>query len=411
MLCRNGKQLVVHRQIQGVGSGRRCCAGSGFAPILGGGETARGRGEVKRRSSLILGLVGLQALALLVVLAITYLASQDVLLRYAEDLAARIARDATAYTEAFLDPADDAAALSAGLAESDVLDTRDRTQLTRYFFEILQARDDFEGLYYGDEAGNFTFVNRAADLPDAAFRAKLISTEPNRRVRLIWYTPDFESVSARIDGKDDFDPRVRPWYRAAMAGPGVAWTPPYIFFSAQAPGITASIPVSGPDGTASGVMGVDIGLAALSAFLDDLDISPRGSAAIVAESGDIIAHSDPELGALLDPEGNVRFGTVGEAGDPLLTRAAGAIEGGLGDLFPGEIRLARFEAQGETWLAAVQRLHLARTPWTVVTWLPEADMLAPLWRVRDTALVVAAIVLAVTAALGYVFVRSASLRA
>lgn len=363
--------------------------------------------DVRRRRWLILGLVCLQALALLVVLAITYLASQDVLLRYAEDLAARIARDTTAYTEDFLDPAAEAATVAARLAESGVLELADRTQLTRYLYERLEAEPALEGLYYGDQAGNFTFVSRDSTSLEATVRAKLITVTPGRKVRLIWYAPGFEAVASRIDPGDDFDPRVRPWYRAALAEDGTAWTPPYIFFSSRQPGITASIRVHGTgSGRVAGVMGVDIGLSALSGFLDGLDISPRGSAAIIAESGDIIAHREPELRAVTEPSGLVRFGTVGEGEDPMLTRAAAAIEGGLGGLFPGEIRLARFEAQGEPWLAAVQRLRLERTPWTVVTYLPEADILAPLWRVRDTAIIVTMIVLAATAALGFFFVRA-----
>lgn len=361
---------------------------------------------MKRRSVLIFGLVVLQALALVVVFAITYLASQDVLLRYAEDLAARIARDTTAYTEDFLDPSEDAAELGASLTESGVLAAGDRSQLTRYFFEVLAARQEVEGIYYGDETGAFTYVSRDGSRAEAAIRVKLVSTTPVRRVRLIWYTETFQSVTAEIDESDTFDPRTRPWYGAAMDQTGLSWTPPYVFFTAQTPGITASIPVVPPGReTAQGVIGVDIGLSALSAFLDGLDISPRGRAAIISEAGDIVAHSDPALVNVTEAGGEMRLTTMEGGQAPLVTQAAGAIDGGLEGLFPGEIRLARFEAEGETWLAAVQRLRLARTPWTVVTTLPEADILAPLYRVRDTALLVTLAVLAATALLGFVFVR------
>ena len=50
----------------------------------------------------------LQAVVLVAVLATSYVASQNVLLRFSETIAARIARDATAYTENFLDPAQEA---------------------------------------------------------------------------------------------------------------------------------------------------------------------------------------------------------------------------------------------------------------------------------------------------------------
>ncbi|MDF0602387.1 cache domain-containing protein [Psychromarinibacter sp. C21-152] len=357
-----------------------------------------------RRLILVLGLVGLQALALVVVLGITYWASQDVLLRYAEGLTARIARDATAYTEDFLDPANDAAVLSRRLIESGVVDTEDRAALTRYLFGLVKMRPNFDGTYYGDEAGEFVFVNRDTSMERSAFRVKDIVTEPERIVELSWVTEQFREVAGRTDPQDDYDPRTRPWYRQAQERGGLAWTAPYIFFTSQRPGITVAVPVDDPETLRfSGAVGVDIGIGALSAFLDGLDISPRGSAAIVAEAGDIIAHSQEELVATPDGQGGVRFGKVADGEDPILTGAAASIEGGLNGLFPGEIRVSRFEAAGETWLGAVQRLRLERTPWTVVTYLPQSDILSPLWRVRNTALWVAAGALLATALLGLVF--------
>lgn len=357
-----------------------------------------------RRLILVLGLVGLQALALMVVLGVTYWASQDVLLRYAEGLTARIARDATAYTEDFLDPANDAAALTQRLIEAGVVDPEDREGLTRYLFDLVKVRPNFDGTYFGYESGDFVFVNRDESMDRSAFRVKDIVTAPERIVDLSWVTEQFREVAERTDPQDGYDPRTRPWYRLAQEEDGVVWTAPYIFFTSQRPGITVAVPVDDPQTSRfAGAVGVDIGIEALSAFLESLDISVRGSAAIVAEAGDIIAHSQEELVATSDGEGGMRFTNVADGDDPILSRAAASIEGGLDGLFPGEIRVSRFIAEGETWLGAVQRLRLERTPWTVITYLPQSDILAPLWRVRNTALWVAAGALVVTALLGLLF--------
>ncbi len=366
---------------------------------------------MSRRTILVAGLVALQALALMVVLGITYIASQDVLLRYAEGLAARIARDATAYTEDFLDPANDAALLSRRLIRAGAVDPADRDALARYLFELIRERPEFAGAYLGFGNGDFVYASRdgseAAGDNGAEFRLKTVATEPRREVRLAWYTPQFRRVSGRFEPGDDYDPRTRPWYRGALAEDGMVWTDPYIFFTSGKPGITAAVPVPDPlSGAPTGVIGVDIGIEALSGFLETLEISPRGSAAILAQSGDIVAHSDEGLVAVTEPDGSVRFARLEEGEDPILTRAAGGLDGRLQDLFPGEIRLARFEAGGETWLTAVQRLRLERTPWTVVTYLPESDILAPLWEVRRTALLVALAALVATACIGLVFART-----
>ncbi|KMW58126.1 Methyl-accepting chemotaxis protein [Candidatus Rhodobacter oscarellae] len=357
---------------------------------------------MSRRTKLVLGLITLQASALVVVLGITYWASQDLLLRFSENIAARISRDATAYTEGYLDPADKTAELTQRLLETGLLDPGDRSALSQYFLELLAARPNFDGIYLGEVDGGFIYASRAGDEDPGAFRVKRIANAPARTVRLDWYAPQLQHVWREMDPKDDYDPRTRPWYEAALDEDGTVWTPPYIFFSSQAPGITVAVPVRASAGGGSGfvgAVGVDIKIAALSGFLETLDISPRGQAAIVAENGDIIAHSISEL-----TEGGA-FKTLAERDDPILTQAAAQIEGGLDTLFPGEIRLARFGADGETWIGAVLRLDLERTPWTVFTYLPEDDILGPLQRVRNIALVVSLLALISTAGLGALYAR------
>lgn len=362
---------------------------------------------MSRRATLVITLVALQALALMVVLGITYWASQDVLLRYVEGLATRIARDATAYTEEYLDPASDAVQLAEQLSEAAVLDPDDRDALARYFFEVLRTQENFDGVFFGATNGDFVFVNRDNSRDGAEFRLKMVETRPERSVEMGWYGEGYRRVDALSDPADDFDPRTRPWYVAALDQQGVAWTEPYIFFTSNQPGVTVAVPVYDAEtGALQGAMGVDFAIVALSSFLENLDISQRGSAALVSENGNIIAHSEEGLVASVEDDGIVRFNTLAEGEDPVLTRAADAIEGGLDGLFPGEIRLARFIFEGETWLAAVQKLRLARSPWTVVTYLPESDILAPLWRVRNTALGVALVALVATAILGLLLGRA-----
>ncbi len=358
----------------------------------------------RRRLKLILGLVALQALALLTVLGVTYVASQNLLLRLSEDIAARIARDATAYTDGFLEPASETAEITRQVIRTGLLDPADQSSLGRYFLENLRVRDSLDGLYLGDASGGFVYASRAAADEAGPYRVKRIIAAPARRVSLEWFDDRLGRVGGRADPEDTYDPRMRPWYVAARDDRAAVWTKPYIFFTSQVPGITVSVPVSGAGGF-SGVVGVDIKIAALSAFLEGLDISPRGEAAIVSEDGDIIAHSDREFTAG-GSGGTVAFRRVIDGSDPILTRAADQIEGGLDTLFPGEIRLARFDAEGEVWIGAVMRLEGARTPWTVVTYLPEDDILGQLNRVRSIALMVSLIALAATAGLGFVYGRT-----
>ena len=100
---------------------------------------------MSRRFKLVLGLVALQALALVVVLGVTYWASQDLLLRFSESFAARVSRDATAFTVGFLEPANETAEISQRMIETGILDPNDRMEMQRYFLELLSVRDNFDG--------------------------------------------------------------------------------------------------------------------------------------------------------------------------------------------------------------------------------------------------------------------------
>ncbi|MEF2550412.1 cache domain-containing protein [Aurantimonas sp. A2-1-M11] len=359
------------------------------------------------RTVLTSALVALQVAALLAILALTYFASQNVLLSYAEQLTQRVADDTTTFTQNFLTPADDAAALSQRLAESPVLGTSDRPALERYFYEILRSRSDFAGIFYGAADGAFLYVSRDRSVEGAEYRIKRVATQPDRSVELIYLTADFRPVSRRRDDADTYDPRTRPWYVKASTTRDVVWTDPYIFFSAQRPGITVAKAVRADERLGMrGAVGIDIEIHALSAFLDGLKIGSRGSAAIVSQSGEVIAHRDPSLVLATDVSGKQRFAQVWEIDDPALAQAVSSLPGGLASVNPGETRLTRFEAGGENWRGAVKRLAGSRTPWAVVTYLPESDILGPIYSIRDIGIAVVAIVVALTALLGVLLARA-----
>ncbi|MEE2952702.1 MAG: cache domain-containing protein [Pseudomonadota bacterium] len=359
------------------------------------------------RVVLPLMLVALQAVAIVVIFGLTTFASEDVLLAYGDRLTQKFAQDTTAFTESFLDPADDAAALSQRLAESAVVTATDPDRLIRYFYEILRSKSDFSGIYYGASDGSFIFVNRDHSVDGATYRSKRIVTQPTRRVELTYYNALFEPIVKRDDPADSFDPRQRIWYEDAVKAGTVVWTKPYVFFSARRPGITVATPVTDPSSVKlAGVVGIDIEIDAVSHFLDSLEIGENGSAAVISEDGDIIAHRDASVIVEGTADEEPRFARFDEIGDPTLIAVFESLPSGIESLAPGEARLARVEVDGSWWRGAVQRLRGSRTPWAVVTYLPEDEILAPLKRVRDLGLGVSLLVLVLTAIAGALFARA-----
>lgn len=365
---------------------------------------------MSRVVKLVLALVTVQAVALLGVITVAIWASQGMLIRFAETQTARVSRDATAYVQGFLNPAKTTAETAGRLIGAGLLTPEQPAEMARYFLNLLAVHPTLDGIYYGDELGGFTFASRSepdGTGPDGSgpddtgaqgsapgpFRVKQITADTTgRQTALTWYSENLQPMTGDLDPTDTYDPRTRPWFQSARSNQELIWTAPYLFFSSQRPGITAAAP------TAQGAVGVDIQLSALSDFLADLDISPNGSAAVVSETGDIIAHSNPALVAV--------SGELGQSEqDPILSQAL-EIQGGLASMLAGEIRLSHFTVNENPWIGAALRLPESAAPWTVIITLPQKDILDPLSRVRQLTLLVAAIALVATAGLGALLARN-----
>src|SRR5262249_11339193 len=86
-----------------------------------------------------------------------------------------------------------------------------------------------------------------------------------------------------------YDPRRRPWYVAAAEATGFVWTPPYLFYEPQRPGITAALRLLDPGGRIAGVAAADFELDPLSHFVQSLQGQRSGKVSILPADGRIIA--------------------------------------------------------------------------------------------------------------------------
>jgi signal transduction histidine kinase len=142
------------------------------------------------------------------------------------------------------------------LLEKNMVEAKNEGKLLHYFSLFRQDHPEFVNIYYGDVEGNFSMVPPQI--------------------------PEVHKI---------FDPRIRPWYRGAVATGDLHWTDVYLFASTQKPGITVSVPIYNDDGVLQGVCGIDIDLSAFSRFLDGIEIGKEGFAYIFEKKqGRVIAH-------------------------------------------------------------------------------------------------------------------------
>jgi class 3 adenylate cyclase len=93
----------------------------------------------------------------------------------------------------------------------------------------------------------------------------------------------------RLDRK--YDPRSRPWFQLALDNPPdsvISWTDPYIFFTTEQPGITASIRWQDPVTKIDYICAIDVLITDLSDFTTTINITENGKVFILSEQLDVI---------------------------------------------------------------------------------------------------------------------------
>jgi adenylate cyclase len=306
-------------------------------------------------------------------------------------LQARIQQQVTGY----LNPATRAAQLARDMVTQNAV-TDKRGALQAYAASALKQIPQIDALYVADPAGDFMMVRRGTA---GGTDTKLIDNKPGSRV-VVWVHRD---AAGHIIGEtparqDNYDPRQRDWYQGALKTKDVFWTGVYIFFTDQAPGVTAAIRFTKPDGGVR-VFGVDITLKALSGFLARLRIGRGGRAIIFDSTGHLIAAPYSDTTRVLRGHGDQMVAArVDELGDAAVT--------GAYDRFRVEGYGRRIiTVDGERNVSIVARLPAAAGDWSLLIVVPEKDFTGFVAANSRRTLALSLVVVALTALLAALLVR------
>ncbi|MBI3497983.1 MAG: response regulator [Proteobacteria bacterium] len=307
---------------------------------------------MRARETLLVGLAVLIAVvAAALVIARTYVDTQESLYTDAEIAMAHATQDAASEANHLFIPAWSAAenVLEAGLPELAAAEAE------RLFFALatvsVRHAAQINAVYIGFPDGSFMlheeFVPRElSEQPSAEKMLSRMVAEAGVR-RIIdrrpggsgdaWYLQDRQRGEwVRADARAvPYDPRTRPWYRAVLARGTPIWSDPYVFVSTRAPGITLAMPIKTRAGALWGVVGVDIGLGSLSQIMDGFrrsHLGPSGMIFIGDGDGRLLSHPDlrRHIEALsedgLSDTANVSLVHRADAADLALFRALGATQ-------------------------------------------------------------------------------------
>ena len=102
----------------------------------------------------------------------------------------------------------------------------------------------------------------------------------------------FQSDGTRTTPADNYDPRIRGWYKAAKSANGAIYTEPYKAALSNALVISFAAPVN-KNGNFDGVLGLDLNIDALSKKILEMGKTKYGYVFLMNKDGLMLMHNDP----------------------------------------------------------------------------------------------------------------------
>jgi adenylate cyclase len=186
-------------------------------------------------------------------------------------------------------------------------------------------------LYVGFDSGDFLMITHIAGdkaeflrkqlkaPPEAVFAKEIITAAPGGHPTTQWaFLAEDGAVISRQEG-EPYNPRTRPWFKAAKGTDVVQRSDLYVFASNAEPGFTLSRSFGG---ATPGVMGADLAAVDLANFLRQQQITPGSTAFIFTKTGEIVAFPDQRrLAKALRVNGELKAvpAKVADLDDPVIS--------------------------------------------------------------------------------------------
>jgi adenylate cyclase len=282
---------------------------------------------------------------------------------------------------------------------------------SKFLTRALAGSPYIEGIYVGyprgaflhavDVAANPQWI-KAIDAPEGtAVAIRTIEIQEGGRKRSTWrfHDRDGRYLGERATEDVTYDPRERPWYKAASQAFAPVSVGPYVMATTKSIGLTLAAPMERVRWI---VVGADIPLQSLSNLLAEESVSPRARGYVFDGQHRLIVDSDKArmnelIGTFGDEAGGRKVAELG--GDPVLD-AVRALLAGQAAVSPGTVR---FAVAGEPYLAQISPIHVSDlVDSTVVIAAPLTDFTAGSDRVLRQNLLIFSLFLAagMLAALG-----------
>ncbi len=324
--------------------------------------------------------------------------------RLADDLAGRVMDQAAARIEisvnSYLRNAKLVTDHVAMLIEDGELDPNRLRDWRPVLHQELAANPAINSVTFGNAKGHATWMIRYPN-------------EPNMEHAILDEDTDEKIVEHRIDndgelgdrlGTYKYDPRVRPWYRAAIKADRPTWTNAYAWVrgggGAPTLGIAFARPIKDRSGRLVGVLDSDIGLVDVSQFLKEARVLDSGESLLVDREGNLLATS-LDVGVVGEDNGLV---SIKKTNNSLITDVAKSV-GDFADMKSPRVLLLR--SGDKNFRVEVRPLgNPWGLDWRLAVMVPDDEIMAGVSEMQRQVWLVGGLIVLSTLALGVVLSRS-----
>lgn len=257
--------------------------------------------------------------------------------------------------------------------EDGHLDIRDFADLASHFLEEARVFDEVNQIYFGRNDGEFVGV---ATLEDGSYALNVTEFSGHLNSYALNEAGDRVSLLRRTP----FDPRQRPWYRAAASTRKLTWSEIYAWASIDTYGITLSKPYIDATGTLQGAIAVDLSLVKINNFLRSFKVGETGKVFILEASGALVASSTPQTPFHTNADTIQRIEAL-DIEDPLIRATTEHIEGRFDLERIQTTQTTNFESENVTQFVQIAPWQDDYgLNWLVVVVMPTSDFMAQIER-------------------------------
>jgi PAS domain S-box-containing protein len=180
-----------------------------------------------------------------------------------------------------------------------------------------------------------------------------------------------------LDVYPNFDPRIRPWYKAAVAAGKPTWSPIYSHTKGLAAYLGASMPFYDSQGQLEGVLLTNINLSQISRFLQRLKIGKTGQSFILDQAGLLVATSTGEQAFRTAPNARIERVKATESEDELTNAIAQYLAAHNQQQYLKKPKSLKFTNRGQEYFLELVPLKDDKgLDWRIVVVITAADFMA-----------------------------------